>query len=72
MGQSFRKMFDSLFGSREMRVVMLGERLGAQGRVGEGESARGSAVRTGEALGSPACPTAIGQQRRRRRAGRWA
>lgn len=25
MGQSFRKMFDSLFGSREMRVVMLGE-----------------------------------------------
>ena len=26
MGNTFRKMFDSLFGSREMRVVMLGER----------------------------------------------
>lgn len=24
MGNSFRKMFDSLFGNREMRVVMLG------------------------------------------------
>jgi hypothetical protein len=29
MGNTFRKMFDSLFGSREMRVVMLGENEGA-------------------------------------------
>jgi hypothetical protein len=25
MGNTFRKLFDGLFGSREMRVVMLGE-----------------------------------------------
>jgi hypothetical protein len=29
MGNTFRKMFDSLFGSREMRVVMLGEKKGS-------------------------------------------
>ena len=28
MGNTFRKMFDGLFGSREMRVVMLGENEG--------------------------------------------
>lgn len=28
MGNTFRKLFDSLWGSREMRVVMLGEEVG--------------------------------------------
>ena len=31
MGQTFTKLFDNLFGSREMRVVMLG--LDAAGKV---------------------------------------
>ena len=47
MGNTFRKLFDGLFGNREMRVVMLGEALGGGGGGGRRQRDLGRRRRRG-------------------------